>query len=64
MSKSLDPNILPEKQTIKPQQVGENWQIRPRIGEGRAGLSRKKPHINQPIAQSVVHSQKFLRHQI
>ena len=32
VSKSLDPNIQSEKQTIKPPKIDENSQIRPRIG--------------------------------
>ena len=59
VSKSLDPNIQPEKQSIKPPKIEENFQIRPRIGQGRAELRRKKRHLNQPIAQSVEHSNKI-----
>ena len=50
VSKGLNPNIQPEKQTIKPSKIDENSQIRPRIRQGRAGSRRKKPYINQPIA--------------
>ena len=57
--KSFDPNIQPEKQTIKPAKIDDNTQIKPRMGQGRVGLRRKKPHINQPIAQSVEHPQKI-----
>ena len=59
MSENLNPSIQPEKQTIQPPKIDENAQIRQRIGQGRAGLRRKKPHINQPIAQSAEHLQKI-----
>ena len=49
-SKNLDPNIQPEKQSIKPLKGNEIPQEKPRIGQGRVGLRRKKPCINQPIA--------------
>ena len=48
--KNLDPYIQPEKQTIKPLKGNEIPQEKPRIGQGRAGLRRRKPHIDQPIA--------------
>ena len=53
------PEDQPGKQTIKSLKVDENSQIRPRIGQGRVGLRRQKSHINQPIAQSIEHSQKI-----
>ena len=59
LGKSLDPNVQLEKQTIKPPKLDKNLQIRPRIGQGGAGLGRKKPNNNEPIAQSVEHSQKI-----
>ena len=59
MSKNLDPNIQPEKQTIKSLKGNEISQVKPRIGHGRAGMRRKKPYINQPIAQSAEHSNKI-----
>ena len=39
--------------------VKELSQIKPRIGQGRAGSRWKKPLIIQPIAQSVEHLQKI-----
>ena len=41
IDKGLDPNILPEKQVIKPLVRSEEKgtsQVKPRIGQGRAGL--------------------------
>ena len=45
--------------TIKPLKGNEIPQEKLRTGQGRAGLRRRKPHINQHIAQSVEHSQKI-----
>ena len=55
VSRGLDPNIQPEKQAMKSlvSKVNIISQIKPRIGQGRAGLRCKKPQISQPIAQSV-----------
>ena len=47
----MDPNIQPEKQTIRPLKGNETSQEKPWIGQGRAGMRRRKPFINQPIAQ-------------
>ena len=58
VSKSLDQNVQPEKQDIKPL-VKEISHVRPQIGQVRAGSRWKKPQINQTIAQSVKHSQKI-----
>ena len=49
VSKNLDPNIQPEKQTIRPLKGNEISQENPRIGQGRAGMGRRKPPINQPL---------------
>ena len=62
VSKSLDPNIQPEKQVAKPL-VKEISQVKSRIGQGRAGSRWKKPPINHPIAQSAENTQKFLSYQ-
>ena len=59
VSKNLDPNISPEAQTIKPFKGNKIPQEKPRIGQGRVGLRRWKPHINQSIVQSVEHLQKI-----
>ena len=40
--KNLDPSIQPEKQTIQPPKIDKNVQIRPRIGQGSAGLMKKE----------------------
>ena len=51
--------MKPEKQNIKPLNRNEIPQEKSRIGQGRGGLRRRKPHINQPIAQSAEHSWKI-----
>ena len=59
MSKNLDPNILPEKQNISPLKGNEISQEKPRIGQGRAGMKRRRlPPINQAIAESAEPSKK------
>ena len=50
--KNLDPNIQPEKQSTKPIKGNKLLQEKPRIGQGRAGMRRRKPPINETIAQS------------
>ena len=55
VGKSLDPNIQPEKQVVKPIEVTkakEVSQIKARIGQGRAGLRHKiKTLISKPLMQ-------------
>ena len=51
VSKNLDPNIKPEKQTIRPLKANEISQDKPRIGQGRARMRSSKPPTNHPIAQ-------------
>ena len=46
ISKGLDPNIQPKKQIAKPL-FKETPQMKPRIGQGKAGSRWKKPSINQ-----------------
>ena len=47
MSKNLDPNIQPEKQTIRPLKGNEISQKKSRIGQGRAGMRKRSlPLIN------------------
>ena len=59
MSKNLDPNIQPEKLAIRPLQGNEILQEKPRIGQGRAGMRRRRLHpINQTIAQTAETSMK------
>ena len=60
MSKNLDPNIQPEKQTIRPLKVNEILQEKQRIGQGRAGMRRRKSPIDQTIAQTTEMSKKIL----
>ena len=59
VSKNLDPNILPEKQSIRPLKGNEISQEKPRMHQGRVGMRRKKPPINQTIAQSTEISRKI-----
>ena len=49
VQKELDPNLRPEKQHA----ISKQGKLeRPQVGQGRAGLRRRKPdHINQPINQ-------------
>ena len=49
MRRNLDPNIKPEKQHANPIKGSV---VKPCIGQGRAGLKRKRSDpINQPINQ-------------
>ena len=58
IGKGLDPNILPEKQVIKPIMTSEAKgmpQIKPRIGQGRAVLRWKiKTLKSPPVYKSIV----------
>ena len=57
--KELDPNIRPEKQVINPpiaSEVKRVSQIKPRLGQGRAGIKQKiklpmPTSLNRPIVQ-------------
>ena len=55
ISKGIDPNVQPEKQVIKPiaiTKMKEVSQVKPMLGQGRAGLRCKiKTPIPKPIAQ-------------
>ena len=44
-NKNFDPNIQAEKQTMKPLKGNEVPQEKPRIGQGRVGLRRRKPNL-------------------
>ena len=46
----MNPNIQPEKQNIRPLKGSEISQEKPRIGQGRAGVRRRKSPINQTTA--------------
>ena len=51
MSKNLDPNIQPEKQNMRPLKGNKISQEKPRVGQGRAGMRRRRPPpINQTSA--------------
>ena len=53
VSKNLDPNIQPEKQNIRPFKINTISQEKPRIGQERAGMKRRRPPlINQAITQT------------
>ena len=58
IGKGLDLNILPEKQVIKPivaAEVKGTSQIKPRLGQGRAGLGCKiKTPVPPPIIKPIV----------
>ena len=64
--KGLDSSVLPEKQVMKPivvTKMTEVSQIKPRLGQGRAGLRCKIKTavsllINKPIAQVMKNSRK------
>ena len=47
VSKSLDPNIQPEKQNIKPLNGNGFPQDTPQIDQGRAGIRRRRPPTHQ-----------------
>ena len=68
ISKGIDPNVQPEKQGKTPiaiTKTKEMSQIRPRLGQGRAGLRCKlktltPTSINKPIAQAMEKQPKVL----
>ena len=64
ISKNLDPNILPEKQNIKPLNGNEILQEKPWVGKGKAGMRRKGP---LPLFKLLLRHQncqsKFLKYQ-
>ena len=63
VSKSLDPNIQPEKQ--KPLQGNKILQDKPHTGQGRAGMRRRRRHlpINQTYSNIRNCQRKFLKYQ-
>ena len=46
VSKNLDPNIQPEKQNIRPLKENAVLQKKPRIGQARAEMRRRKSPTN------------------
>ena len=66
VDKGLDPNVQPEQQVIKPitdTKMTEVSQIKPRLGQGRAGLRCKiktSVPINKPIVQAMDKQSKIL----
>ena len=49
----MDPNIQPGKQNIRPLKGNKISQEKPWIGQGRAGIRRRRPPpINQTITQT------------
>ena len=61
MRKNLYPNVKPEKQQAIPKQGSAE---RPCIGQGRAGLRRKRPDPNnQSISNHQICHRKFLEEQ-
>ena len=59
MSKSLDPNIQPEKQNIRPFRGNENLWERPQICQGRAGMRRRRPPLINQANQTSEMSRKI-----
>ena len=59
VSKNFDPNILPEKQNIRPIKGNKILQEKPQIGQGRAGMRRRLPPINQAITETSELSKKI-----
>ena len=59
-SKGLDSNIQTEKQVMKSSVSKTNkiLHIKPRIGQGRAGIKLKRSQLSQRITQSIENSQK------
>ena len=54
VSKNLDPNIQPDKQNIRPFKGNGILQEKPRIGQKRTGMRRRRlSPINQTTAQTV-----------
>ena len=51
VSRNFDYNNNAEKQITKPIKGNEISQKKPRIAQGRAGMRRRKPPINQTGAQ-------------
>ena len=52
MRKNLDPNICPQKQHTNPIKGRGIFAEKPCIGQGRAGMRRRRPSpINQTITQ-------------
>ena len=68
IGKKTYPNVLPDKQVIKPIRVTrpkEVSQIKPRLGQGREGLRHKikipiPTPINKPIAKAMEKTTKSL----
>ena len=58
VSQNFNPNIKPEKQITKPIKGNEISQEKLRIGQGRVEMRRRKPPIDQTIAQSAHLSKK------
>ena len=60
VSKNLDPNIQLEKQNIRPIKGNKILKEKPRIGQGRARMRRRRPPpINQIITQTLELSKKI-----
>ena len=53
VSKNLDPNLQTEKQIIRPLKHNEILHEKPRMGQERVGMRRRRPPpINQSITQT------------
>ena len=66
IGKSLDLNIQSDKQVIMPvtvTEVKEVTEIKPRVGQGRAGLRCKiKSPVNRPIVETIENPLKSLKY--
>ena len=49
----MDPNIQPEKQSIRSLKGNRISQEKPRVGQGRVGMRRRNSPINQNIAAEI-----------
>ena len=60
VKKTLDTNLLPEKQKII-LQINKNVENKPRLGQGRTGIKCKKPQLIENITTSTNKSPKILK---
>ena len=60
MKKTLDTNLLPEKQKMIPQ-IKKSVKNKPRLGQGRAGIRCRKPQLTENITTVTNKSNKIPR---
>ena len=61
VSKNFDSNIQPEKKNIRPLKGNEILQEKPRIGQRRAGIWRRRPPPLIKLMQQK-HQRQFLKY--